>query len=174
MIVCENFYIIEEIYPFYENLNNEILIYLSKQSDEFYNLSYKTNVKAKMSAWNLNHDCFVPLCKWVTSIIRTKIIPGVPKIHFDELWISKYDLNDYTIPHLHVPSTFSFIYFLNCPDGSSPLIFTKSRKKIKPESGKIVIFPANVLHHVPKNKCNNRIIIAGNISMPSPHPILTL
>ena len=58
---------------------------------------------------------------------------------------------------------FSFVYFIKCPKGSSPLVFTKSGKKIKAEEGKIVIFPGWLRHHVPKNKCEGRITMAGNI-----------
>ena len=45
----------------------------------------------------------------------------------------------------------------------SPLVFTTSGKKIKAEEGKVVIFSGDILHHVPKNRCNNRIVLAGNI-----------
>ena len=66
--------------------------------------------------------------------------------------------------HAH-PSPFSFVYFVRCPKGSSPLIFTTSGKKIKAEEGKVVIFPGNLLHHVPENKCDGRITLAGNINV---------
>ena len=65
--------------------------------------------------------------------------------------------------HAHHPSAYSFVYFLRCPKGSSPLIFTTSGKRIKAEEGKVVIFPGNLKHHVPKNKCYDRIVLAGNI-----------
>ena len=58
--------------------------------------------------------------------------------------------------------TFSFVYFVKTPKGSSPLIFTNSGKRIKAEEGKIVIFPGRLLHHVPKNKCEGRMTLAGN------------
>ena len=34
---------------------------------------------------------------------------------------------------------------------------------MKAEEGKVVIFPGNVFHHVPKNNCDGRIVLAGNI-----------
>ena len=46
---------------------------------------------------------------------------------------------------------------------SSSLFFPTSGKKIKAEEGKVVIFPGNVRHSVPPNKCDNRIVVAGNI-----------
>ena len=51
----------------------------------------------------------------------------------------------------------SFVYFVKCPKGSSPLVFTTSGKKVKAEEGKIALFPANILHHVPKNRCEGRV-----------------
>ena len=56
-----------------------------------------------------------------------------------------------------------FVYFVNAPKGASPLVFTTSGKKIKAEAGKVVIFPGTMYHHVPKNKCKNRVILAGNM-----------
>ena len=44
-----------------------------------------------------------------------------------------------------------FVYFIQCPRGSSPLVFSTSGKRVKAEEGKVVIFPGNIYHHVPKN-----------------------
>ena len=44
-----------------------------------------------------------------------------------------------------------------------PLVLTTSGKKIKAQEGKVIIFPSNVRHHVPKNRCDGRITLAGNI-----------
>ena len=63
----------------------------------------------------------------------------------------------------HKPSIHSFVYFVRCPKGSSPLVFTTSKKRVKAEEGKIVVFPGHVLHHVPKNNCEGRVVLAGNI-----------
>ena len=59
-------------------------------------------------------------------------------------------------------SIWSFVYFIDCPRGSSPLVFSDSGKRIKAEEGKLVIFPGHLRHHVPKNKCEGRIVLAGN------------
>ena len=74
-----------------------------------------------------------------------------------------YRDNEFTIKHHHYPADYAFVYFVKCPKGSSPLIFTTSGKRIKAEEGKVVIFPGNLVHHVPKNKCYDRIVLAGNI-----------
>ena len=79
------------------------------------------------------------------------------------MWFASYDKGNYVKVHNHLPfAVFSWVYFINSPRGSSPLIFTTTGKRIKPEEGKIVIFPSFIMHHVPKNKCDNRIVMAGN------------
>ena len=57
----------------------------------------------------------------------------------------------------------SFVYFVKCPRGSAPLVLDGMR--IKAEEGKLVAFPGITNHHVPKNRCNDRIVIAGNLSV---------
>ena len=69
----------------------------------------------------------------------------------------------YQRPHHHNHHYWSFVYFVNAPRGSAPLVFTESNKKIIPKSGMLVIFPGWVWHHVPKNGCDGRITLAGNL-----------
>ena len=80
------------------------------------------------------------------------------------MWFARYNKNDSCTSHDHLPfALFSFVYFVNTPKGSSPLVFTTSGKKIKAEEGKVVIFPACVYHDVPPNECDGRIVMAGNV-----------
>ena len=81
-------------------------------------------------------------------------------------WAARLDKGQQTLEHDHLfYATFAFVYFVNVPKGSSPLIFTTSGKKIKAEPGKLVLFPAPLRHKVPINKCDNRVTIASNITM---------
>ena len=44
--------------------------------------------------------------------------------------------------HYHHPhSSLVFVYFVNTPKGSSPLVFPTSGKKVKAEAGTLVIHP---------------------------------
>ena len=45
------------------------------------------------------------------------------------------------------------------------MVFTTSGKRVKAEEGKVIIFPGNVLHHVPKTRSDGRVIMAGNINL---------
>jgi len=78
------------------------------------------------------------------------------------IWGQWYGKGDFQSPHTHYPFEWSFTYFVNTPRGSSPLVFTTSKKKVAAKAGSMVIFPSWVKHHVPPNKSEERSVIAGN------------
>tara|TARA_B100000902_G_scaffold362698_1_gene381185 strand:+ start:218 stop:715 length:498 start_codon:yes stop_codon:yes gene_type:complete len=86
----------------------------------------------------------------------------ISKHKVDQYWIAKYNKGDFTLSHSHYPCLHSFVYFVNSPKGSSPLVFTSSGQSVEAKKGRIVIFPGILEHHVPENQCDNRVIIAGN------------
>lgn len=94
---------------------------------------------------------------------RLRILYPGWKYCITSAWLARYDKGHYTVSHDHIPTAFSFVYFIKCPQGSAPLIFTTSGKRIKAEEGKLLIFPGNMKHHVPKNKGEGRMVLAGNI-----------
>ena len=87
----------------------------------------------------------------------------ISKHKVDHYWIAKYNSGDYTLSHSHYPCLYSFVYFVNSPKGSSPLVSTTSGQSIEAKQGRIVIFPGILEHYVPKNECDNRVIISGNV-----------
>jgi hypothetical protein len=106
--------------------------------------------------------------KWVEGLIRnrySRIENDKAKFNLDiRMWFAKYGKGDYAKIHDHIPhALFAFVYFVNAPRGSSPLVFTTSGKRIKAEEGKVVIFPSMILHGVSKNKSENRITLSGNV-----------
>ena len=108
------------------------------------------------------------ILSWVTTILCDKYA-WIRKrnyiVDFPNTWFVNYDKGEYTINHDHVPSTWSWVYFVNTPKGSSPLIFTSSGKKVKAEAGKLVLFPGSVYHYVPPNKCKDRIALSANVHL---------
>ncbi len=155
-------------HPFYKSLNEKIIE--DAKMLKFYSPeenSYPTNIRG--SQYNFNDvgkepDSIKSILKWVTNI--TSSIPlSDATFNHGGCWLAKYNKGDYTIEHDHYPSTFAFVYFVRSPKGSSPLVFSTSGKRINPEEGKVVIFPGSMLHHVPKNKCNDRMTLAGNCSV---------
>ena len=150
-------------HPFYKSIN-EKLIEDCKNFPFTRNIRNPdgsfTNVRALQTFNDIESPTLSLINNWILSILQGKYGFN-SSIH--EKWISHYNKGDYTIRHSHVPATFAFNYFIKTPPGSSPLIFSTSGKKIKAEEGKLVIFYGNVEHHVPKNRCDGRITMAGNI-----------
>ena len=81
-----------------------------------------------------------------------------------DLWGQVYNEGDYQISHSHLPSHVSFVYYVNTPKGSSPIVFDNSQKKVFPKAGQLVVFPGWVTHHVPPNRCKGRSMVAGNLN----------
>ena len=165
MKVRENHEIIIDKYPFAGRLNSRLL---SDAEGIDYPLSFKTNVKGKMSNWSMESDNLDTLKGWITSLVKAKHnFKGLATLRFVDTWYARYDKNDHTLEHDHNLSWLSFVYFVKCPRGSSPLIFTTSRKKGKAEEGKVVNYPSWIRHSVPKNRCEDRVVVAGNIILRS-------
>ena len=165
MRIRENHEIISDKYPFASRLNSRLL---NEAEGIDYPLAFKTNVKGKMSKWSVESDNLETLKEWITSLVKAKHnFKGLATLRFVDTWYARYDKNDHTLEHDHNLSWLSFVYFVKCPRGSSPLIFTTSRKKVKAEEGKVVIFPSWIRHSVPKNRCEDRVVVAGNIILRS-------
>ena len=149
-------------YPFAEKLNPILhKIILEKSVNE--------DMGALMTDWETFIPEFETIGKYAIDLIRgwkwsldTPVRQDDP-LRLDNLWGQWYRKGDYQIEHTHYPNQWSFVYFVNTPRGSSPLVFTTSRKKIKAEEGKVVIFPGYLYHQVPKNQCDGRIVLAGNL-----------
>ena len=81
-----------------------------------------------------------------------------------EVWGQYYKEDAYQISHYHAHSDWAFVYYVNTPEGSSPLVFDKSEKEVYSKAGEVIIFPGWLVHHVPKNKGEGRSVISGNLS----------
>ena len=167
MRIKENINVIIEKHPYFKDINKK-LIEESKILD--YSHSYETNVKGKMTSYRSFPKEGEVIRTWITSLILdhySYLSDGRRNgriVHVNS-WIARYDKGDHTVDHDHHPLDFSYSYYINCPKGSSPLVFTTSGKRIKAEDGKVVIFPGIIKHYVPKNRCDNRIVMAGNIQI---------
>ena len=179
----ENLEVIIEHHPHFESLNKQILEDASafefqrglKNAD-----GGESNVKAvKANACYANFEegkylrkkviyskSLDLLGEWVLKIIKRQY--NLQLVLLDS-WVSRYFENDYTVSHSHGPIAFTSVYFVKCPKGSSPLVFTTSKKRIKAEEGNLLVFPGNLLHHVNKNICDDRVVWVGNFA---PHVVI--
>ena len=163
MKITQDFNIVVEKYPLHESINKKIIEDFKGfrfMRDITNSVGTKTNVKAPQTYNDIMSPSISLIKEWVVNLVRN--YNGVT-FEVSSCWGAKYGKGDYTISHEHFPATFAFVYFLKSPRGSSPLVFTHSGKKIKAEDGKVVIFPGNIRHHVPKNNCEGRLVLAGNL-----------
>ena len=98
--------------------------------------------------------------EWIVGLMESR--HGC-KYNLSGCWISDYNKGEEAKTHSHIPYSYSFVYFVRCPKGSSPLVLTTSGRRIKAEEGNLIIKPGYVWHHVPKNGCDGRITLAGNL-----------
>ena len=160
-IITQKFPIIIERYPSYSSLNSKILKEIENISFE---MSYNLNLKAQRSGWNTTTPSLERLKKWVCDIlVRDNSFLRDYRLLVEDCWIATYSKDEFTEFHDHVLSLYSFVYFVKCPRGSSPLLVGERKKRIKAQEGKVVIFPGTLIHGVPKNKCDGRIVVAGNV-----------
>ena len=165
--------VIVDKHPYAETLNKKIM----EEADrvDFYtpidNQRY-TNIRGSQYNFPIGEETegVKTVMKWVDSLCYGNHFMHKTALREHNLikvdmtvWFAKYGKDQYTIIHDHRSDLLAFVYFVNAPKGASPLVFTTSGKKIKAEAGKIVVFPGTIQHCVPKNKCENRLVLAGNI-----------
>ena len=165
--IKENLPVVVEKYPYYESLNKKILEdskYLYWKNDVTNSDGGPSNVKALRTdgfdAYSVKSIGRV--VDWVREIVRNVSYGSSRYALSSGVWMAKYKKGEYTVSHTH-PGDFSFVYFVKTPSGSSPLVFTTSGKRIKAEEGKLILFSSRLKHHVPKNRCDNRIVLSGNL-----------
>ena len=161
MIVSEKAKIHIDDYPFAEKLNPILHRIIVEKSN-------KEDFGAVMTDWeSFDVREFKLIGDYATNLIKGWIreiyTPTRPfGLKLNNIWGQWYRKGDYQISHAHYPNQWSFVYYVNTPKGSSPLVFTETRKKIYPKAGQMIIFPSWIRHEVPPNKCEGRSIVAGN------------
>jgi hypothetical protein len=159
------------ILPHYKSLNENLL----KESEELQWLvegehrnsgGGSSNVKALRTPNNISSPHIKRVENLIEELVSLYLEGGFRGFKVSESWMNNYKKGDFACSHTHTGFGYSYVYFIKTPEGSSPLVFTSSGKKIKAEEGRIVIFPCDLYHDVPKNKCDGRITMAGNINHP--------
>ena len=165
MMVREECYIIIERHPHYKSLNKKLMEDVDNV-DYPEGLSYEDyfNFYAKHSSYDTLSKNIDIINSWVINVLGIQYPPpDTYKYSVVDNWFAVYNRGDWVDYHDHVPTTYSFVYFVNCPKGSAPLKFYDRGKTVKAEDGKLVIFPSLLRHSIPKNKCENRVSLIGNV-----------
>ena len=134
-----------------------------------------SNVKASIHTewdWEPDNITFRNLKEFVREEIEKNYRPGAVSaggrgmLKLGNFWANVYEKGDYAQSHCHKPDHFSFAYFVKSKWYYSPLVFSDSGKKVRPQEGTFVAFPSYLMHHVPKNRYNDtRITLSGNFTI---------
>ena len=151
--------LIIEQHPDYEKLNSNLL----KESEGvIYDWSDITYVRGKMSEWHICGKYIDVIKEWVKTL--TPSIKGmIPRII--DAWYARFDYGNHALVHNHGDMYASFVYYVKTPEGSSPIVFPDENETVEAKEGNLLIFPGHINHYVPENKCEGRVIIAGNINL---------
>lgn len=159
-----DFPIIEANYSTEAEIYNEGIRIILDEMDDAH--SKTTNVKAKMSDWYMHqyYSEFSWVCEKAMNLAERNS-PHQVEYKMSDCWGAIYKKGDWTKKHDHWPNVWSFVYYVDCCENCSPLIFN-ARYGIAPKIGKMILFPAWLVHYVPEQTCDHdRIMVAGNIGL---------
>ena len=159
MEVIERCAVHRMVYPFAKKLNPILhQIILNKA-----NISDKGAVMTPWKSYDIKE--FDLIGTWIRNFLLSSSLTRHDDLILRDydLWGQLYNEGSYQVPHDHLPAHWSFVYYVNTPRGSSPLVFEQSKKRYYPKSGEAIIFPGWIRHFVLPNRCEGRSIIAGNI-----------
>tara|TARA_R100001126_G_scaffold80175_1_gene48590 strand:- start:985 stop:1506 length:522 start_codon:yes stop_codon:yes gene_type:complete len=145
-------------------LQNDIIGAILQQGDC---QKRKSNVQADMTSWHIHktNSSFQWICDRALKSAQS-ITPNIKlNMYVRDCWGAVYKKGDYTNEHDHFPSLWSFVFYVDCCEKCSPLVFpTANNYKLIPKVGSLTIFPSFVFHLVPIQQCqHNRIVVSGNI-----------
>tara|TARA_Y100000590_G_scaffold11943_1_gene14558 strand:+ start:409 stop:957 length:549 start_codon:yes stop_codon:yes gene_type:complete len=160
-------------YPYADKVNPILHSWIMRTADTWDKGTRKT------AGWNVE-DCYSHsppkelklVTDYISNLLRnlkkdayTPVLPQMfpeASLQLRNLWGQYYNRGDFQESHFHVPYHWSFCYWVNTPRGSSPMVFTESKRKVSAKAGVVTLFPAYLWHHIPPNKCDERSVIVGN------------
>ncbi len=179
VIHCENVVVCD--YPFHQKLQEDLLPLIKYH--HFVDIGH-TNVRAQHTEWDWqkNHTQVIKFKGWILNEVKTHF-PNFSmlneknsEIRINNFWGNIYNKGDYAKSHNHLPCYVSFAYFLKTKWYHSSLVFSDKGEKVRPQDGRIVIFPSFLRHHVEKHRfADQRITLSGNVVIlkdwdnPDPH-----
>ena len=143
------------------------IIDIIDQSDDIQN--HETNVKAKMTSWEMMGEpgfknLINPIIEFARFVSKDKYQREEDTFGISKMWGTCYENEDYCVPHDHLPSYFSSVYYIDPPENGPELIFPELNESIQPKNGMLVLFPCWVVHEVPKKTFSGkRYAVAANI-----------
>ena len=157
-------------YPYANELNPKLHQYIETHA----NKEHSVNLYARKTKWQTFTEDFLTIANWVKKVIPEITDPDIANgeldyndiLHLNELWGVIYEKGENSGRHNHYPNRWSFVYYVNVPEGSAPLIICGDRGEDElrtiPTAGECILFPAWINHYVPENNCEGRCAVVGN------------
>ena len=144
-----------------EDIHNEIENMGDRQD-------HKTNVKAQMTEWNMEHrPGFVELKKHILDMVEfisKKYYNRPLKTKISDMWGMSYKKGDHAIVHDHWPALWSGVYYTSVPKNSGELYFPQLKQSIMPNDNQVIIFNGATRHGVRENLSDDkRICVSFNV-----------
>jgi len=140
---------------------------LIEQYRQEHSENHETNVKCNWrSDWMVQTDKrFNEFNEWILnacSFVCEYHLNTQVKFSIANEWLMVYEKGDYAIPHEHFPYCLSVIYYVDCDENAAPVIFGDSIE-VKPEVGKLIIFPSELKHEVRQTE-GRRVVVSMNLN----------
>ena len=143
----------------------------------------RKNLKSKIKLNSVGHfrssktkyrtDLTMNFCDDDFSYLSDKIVKIISdyakeKLYTSNCWGIIYNQNEESTPHIHSRSPWSWIYYIDCCENCSPLVFTKRNIEIKPNIDQLIFFNGGDdlnEHAVFPQKCaHERAVVSGNLN----------
>ena len=150
-----------------KSMDNEIKKHINKGDK----INWNSNVKADMTEWTMQSKTSF---KKLADIILDMAAKGskerynrVIKPVISDMWGMRYKSGERAIMHDHWPALWSFVYYINAPEGAPGLFFKEmgaqgGMRKLEP--GLLIMFPGHTLHEVkPQEFKGYRYVVSANV-----------
>tara|TARA_B100002019_G_scaffold265111_1_gene254413 strand:- start:79 stop:633 length:555 start_codon:yes stop_codon:yes gene_type:complete len=149
----------------YETLNTRLLGVIDKLKET--KKSYTSNVKAWHTHFGLHletkeFDTLINVClDFIYEVNEKEFSLSRKSLEYEcvNLWAMDYERGEYTLPHIHYPANWSFVYYVDVIPDQSPVVFEDV--KIYPKNGDLIMFHGMVEHGVPPT-INARTAVSMN------------
>ena len=147
---------------------------------EIYNIGQliNSNTDTRSSLWDYDLPCLTQLKEYIYQTVTSavpELMPPNQRVTFDYImsWVNVKEPGDHIETHAHPDATIAATYYIRTSPGCGNLTLFDAGpglnwerdmlngtiplriKQIEPRAGKLVFFPAYVLHRIEENKSND-------------------
>ena len=163
--LVEKLAVAEFMHPDFDHICEPLYEYIK----DLPKIGYEPSVNASMSDRRIHEQgnpVLSQFLSWLQKIItkNTHIFGKEGALRLEEVWGTTFKKGDNITPHNHMPYAWTWIFYVNVPPDSSPIVFSESKHTIPVAQGKLLIFEGRLMHEVPECATDGRCIISGNIA----------